>query len=65
MTATNSLISHNGNRPKFNINPNQNYRGIKIGIRARNNCGCSDWKWKGFTVQGGNKGDPGGSLVPE
>jgi secreted trypsin-like serine protease len=65
VTATNSLISHSGTQPKFNINPNQNYGYIQIGIKAENQCGCSQWKWKTFSVDGASGGDIGGIIHPE
>jgi subtilisin family serine protease len=65
VTATNSLISHNGTQPKFNINPNQNYGHIQIGIKAENQCGCSQWKWKTFSVDGASGGGIGGIIHPE
>ncbi len=65
VTATNSLISHSGTQPKFNINPNQNYGYIQIGIKAENQCGCSQWKWKTFSVDEATDGDVGGIIHPE
>ncbi len=65
VTATNSLISHSGTQPKFNINPNQNYGYIQIGIKAENQCGCSQWKWKTFSVDEASDGDVGGIIHPE
>lgn len=65
VTATNSLISHSGTQPKFNINPNQNYGYIQIGIKAENQCGCSQWKWKIFSVDGATGGGIGGIIHPE
>lgn len=65
VSATNSLIRHSYNSPKFDINPNQNYGNIQIGIRTENECGCSNWKWKTFSVEGATGGGVGGILNPE
>lgn len=65
VTATNSLISHSWKQPKFSINPNQNYGRIQIGVRAENECGCSQWKWNTFSVDGASGGGIGGIVHPE
>ena len=65
VTATNSFLSHSWKQPKFNINPNQNYGSIQIGIRAENKCGCSNWKWKTFSVNGATGSGKGGTIFPE
>jgi len=64
VTATNSLISHNDKSPFFSINPNENYQNVQIGIQTKNRCGCSDWKWKVFSVKGATGGVIGGIIIP-